>query len=113
MTRTISSNTTTAITVSSAFPRTPATGDTFRICYTGNDLWNLYPTGNCDAVALTNCNTTIHPTTNDSIVVTVVAQIQVVTPLVRPFFGCANGNNPRCDVPITSRAVARYEGPFV
>jgi Flp pilus assembly protein TadG len=122
------------ITVSSGFVSAPASGDTFTVslvsvtvsvcttdissCYTNtspNNVLNYYPGGNCwyDNTAAAPCVTPIHPTANDSIVVTVVARVQVVTPLVRPFFGCINGNNPRCDVAITSRAVARYEGPYI
>src|SRR5207245_224580 len=46
--------------------------------YLGANLWNIYPGGSC------NSSTTVcaHPVANDSIVVTVTAQIQVITPLV-------------------------------
>jgi hypothetical protein len=76
--------------------------------YLGANLWNIYPGGSCDNSA-TNC---AHPIANDSIVVTVTAQIQIVTPLVRPFFGCLNGTT-RCDISISSRSVLRYEGIFL
>jgi Flp pilus assembly protein TadG len=89
-----------------------ATGDP-TTCYVDSGgsntvLWRIYPGGNCDPSA----NACSHPHTNDSIVVTVTAQIQVITPLVRPFFGCTNGA-VRCDVPISSRSVVRYEGEYL
>ena len=80
-------------------------------CYSGNSLWNIYPNGSCDLINNPGaCTSPIHPTTSDSIVVSVQAQIQVVTPLVRAALTCTN---PRCDVPLSSRAVARFEGPFL
>jgi hypothetical protein len=96
-----------AVTVKVCSPGDPTT------CYddlggTNTKLWHIYPGGNCDPAA----NACSHPTTNDAIVVTVVAQIQVITPLVRPFFGCTNGAL-RCDVPISSRTVVRYEGQYL
>jgi hypothetical protein len=38
---------------------------------------------------------------------------QVITPLLRPFFGCTNGSNPKCYVPLTSTAILRFEGKEV
>jgi hypothetical protein len=76
--------------------------------FTGANLTNIYPGGSCDP-GTTNC---AHPVANDSIVISVTAQIQVVTPLVRPFFGCTNGS-VACRVPVTSRTVLRYEGVFI
>jgi hypothetical protein len=35
---------------------------------------------------------------------------QVITPLIRPFFGCTNGNNPNCNVTLTSTTMSRFEG---
>jgi hypothetical protein len=109
--------------------------------FTCSNLSNIYPGGRCDPQTLLDnasnpCPTPIHPQPGDAIVLTLTAQIQVVTPLVRPFFGCAgwwisvfkddkgvtHGNppytpgdpsNPRCDVPIASRTVARYEGLWI
>lgn len=47
---------------------------------------------------------------NSTVKVTVTAdKFQVVTPLVRPFFGCA-GNQPTCFVPLSSFTSMRYEG---
>lgn len=82
--------------------------------YTTSNLLNLYPSGTCDIInnPTTTCGTTVHPTPNDAVQVSVVAYIEVVTPLVRPFFGCP-GSVPHCDVPITSTAVARYEGNYI
>jgi TadE-like protein len=81
--------------------------------YTGNSLLKIYPNGSCDLINNpTACTSPTHPTPNDAISVTVVAQIEVVTPLVRPFFGCS-GSQAHCDVSITSTAVSRYEGPFL
>jgi hypothetical protein len=52
-----------------------------------------------------------HPMANDSVRVTFVAQgAQIITPLLRPAFGCTNSNNPHCYVPLTSTAIMRYEG---
>jgi Flp pilus assembly protein TadG len=46
----------------------------------------------------------------DSVDVTVTAdKFQVVTPLVRPFFGCA-GTQANCFVPLNSGTSMRYEG---
>ncbi|HEX8969556.1 MAG TPA: hypothetical protein VF937_16855, partial [Chloroflexota bacterium] len=82
--------------------------------YTGTSLSQIYPGGTCDLINNPGgCASPIHPTPNDAVKVTVVAQIQVVTPLVRPFFGCTDGSKPVCDVPITSTAVSRYEGDFI
>jgi Flp pilus assembly protein TadG len=51
------------------------------------------------------------PKPDDSIMVTVKAQgAEVITPLVRPFFGCSDGTAPVCNVTLTSRTVVRYEG---
>jgi hypothetical protein len=35
--------------------------------------------------------------------------MEVVTPLVRPFFGCGS-DQPHCNVQLSSSAVMRYEG---
>ena len=35
---------------------------------------------------------------------------QVITPLLRPFFGCKDGVNPKCYVPLRSVAIMRFEG---
>jgi hypothetical protein len=52
-----------------------------------------------------------HPQTNDSVRITLIAQgAQVITPLIRPAFGCFNGSNPRCHVPLSSVTIMRYEG---
>jgi Flp pilus assembly protein TadG len=47
---------------------------------------------------------------NSRVSVTVTAdKFQVVTPLVRPFFGCG-GTQPTCFVPLNSSTSMRYEG---
>jgi hypothetical protein len=47
--------------------------------------------------------------TGGQVTMTVTAPVQVVTPLVRPFFGCS-GNAPNCPVNLTSTVTMRYEG---
>jgi hypothetical protein len=59
-----------------------------------------------------------NPCPGDSVVVTLkAAGAQVITPLVRPFFGgpgCPDTSTPsRCYVPLTSRVAMRYEGDTV
>jgi hypothetical protein len=50
------------------------------------------------------------PPANATVTVTVTANtFEVITPLVRPFFGC-DGTVPHCRVPITSWTTMRYEG---
>lgn len=50
------------------------------------------------------------PPADIMVTVTVTADtFEVITPLVRPFFGCG-GNVPKCYVPITSSTSMRYEG---
>jgi Flp pilus assembly protein TadG len=59
-------------------------------------------------LAPTATATTYKP--NSTVKVTVTAdKFQVVTPLVRPFFGCG-GNQPTCFVPLSSFTSMRYEG---
>jgi TadE-like protein len=54
---------------------------------------------------------TCHPLADDFVRVTVVAHgAQVITPLVRPFFGCTNGVNPNCNVTLNSTTTMRVEG---
>jgi hypothetical protein len=51
-----------------------------------------------------------HPARGDTIVVSLVAPgMEVVTPLVRPFFGCSS-NQQHCNVKLASSAMMRYEG---
>ncbi len=47
--------------------------------------------------------------TGGQVAVTITAPLQVVTPLVRPFFGCS-GNQSSCPVNLTSSVTMRYEG---
>ncbi|MBV9598755.1 MAG: pilus assembly protein [Chloroflexi bacterium] len=50
------------------------------------------------------------PAAGDSIQVTVIADnFEVITPLVRPFFGCSTSQQ-HCYVPLTSSTTMRYEG---
>jgi hypothetical protein len=52
----------------------------------------------------------ILPDAGDSVNVTVIAdQFEIVTPLVRPFFGCST-TGQHCYVPLTSSTNMRYEG---
>jgi len=52
----------------------------------------------------------LHPLRGDMIVVTLSAPgMEVVTPLVRPFFGCGS-NQLHCNVKLASSAMMRYEG---
>ena len=51
-----------------------------------------------------------HPKRDDFIVVSLAAPgMEVLTPLVRPFFGC-NGAAAHCNVRLGSTALMRYEG---
>jgi|SRR5579859_141373 len=70
--------------------------------YTAGDLGT---TGTC------NPGPTCRPQSDDVVRVTVTAYgAQIITPLLRPIFGCTNGSNPQCYVPLTSTATVRYEG---
>ena len=52
----------------------------------------------------------IHPLRGDMIVVSLSAPgMEVVTPLVRPFFGCSS-SQVHCNVRLASSAMMRYEG---
>jgi len=65
---------------------------------------NLYYGGTCAGVCA-------YPVSDDMVRVTLVAQgAQIITPLLRPAFGCTNGSNPNCYVPLTSIAIMRFEG---
>ncbi|MCA1645317.1 MAG: pilus assembly protein [Chloroflexi bacterium] len=87
---------------------------TVKVCSAGDptNCWPISTVSNIYAPNGTCTTACAHPASNDSIVVTVAAQIQVITPLVRPFFGCINGA-VRCDVRISSQAVVRYEGQYL
>jgi hypothetical protein len=51
-----------------------------------------------------------HPARGDMILVSLSAPgMEVVTPLVRPFFGCAS-DQLHCNVQLASSAIMRYEG---
>jgi hypothetical protein len=52
-----------------------------------------------------------HPQSDDWVTVTVTALgAEVITPLVRPFFGCTDGSKPICAVPVSSSTTMRFEG---
>jgi hypothetical protein len=64
---------------------------------------NHYWGGSCSAP----CQ---HPARGDMLLVTLSAPgMEVITPLVRPFFGCS-GNQAHCNVVLGSTAITRYEG---
>jgi hypothetical protein len=79
-------------------------------------IYTPYPSSNLDSPGTcgqppTPLPSPCYPQTDDWVTVTVVAHAaQVITPLVRPFFGCSNGSNPNCFVPLTSSTTMRYEG---
>jgi hypothetical protein len=79
------------------------------VAFVGNQIMTIYPAPDGSAGS---CSTgTCHPQSDDFVRVTLVAQgAQVITPLLRPFFGCTNGTNPRCHVPLTSSVIMRFEG---
>ena len=64
------------------------------------------PTASCET--LSPNFTTFKPNSRVSVTVT-ADKFQVVTPLVRPFFGCG-GAQPACYVPLNSSTSMRYEG---
>jgi hypothetical protein len=52
-----------------------------------------------------------HPVPGDMVKIELRAHgAQVITPLIRPFFGCTDGTNPNCTVTLSSSTVVRYEG---
>jgi hypothetical protein len=64
-----------------------------------------YTAGQCADVP------TCHPQPDDLVRITVIAHgAQVITPLLRPFFGCTDGSQPRCNVELHSTATMRFEG---
>ena len=69
-----------------------------------------YPWQNVDTKA-SGCISGCHPQADDLVRVTVIAHgAQVITPLVRPFFGCTDGVNPDCHVDLHSTTIMRFEG---
>lgn len=65
---------------------------------------NVYYGGTCGGC-------TSHPVSDDYLKITFVARgAQVITPLLRPFFGCTDGSNPRCHVRLPSTTIIRFEG---
>jgi hypothetical protein len=54
---------------------------------------------------------TCHPQADDLVRVTILAHgAQVITPLIRPFFGCTDSASPQCNVELRSSTVMRFEG---
>lgn len=59
-------------------------------------------------------NATPTPAAGDSVSVEVLANtFDITTPLVRPFFGCTNGSQQYCFVPLSSTTTARFEGVYI
>jgi Flp pilus assembly protein TadG len=55
-------------------------------------------------------NQVAQPQIGGSVKIEVNAQgAQVITPLIRPFFGCSNGGNPYCLVHISATTIMRLE----
>ncbi|GAC1316457.1 MAG: hypothetical protein NVSMB2_09340 [Chloroflexota bacterium] len=51
------------------------------------------------------------PQADDLVRVTVIAHgAGVITPLMRPWFGCKDGSKPNCNVSLSSTTIMRYEG---
>lgn len=91
--------------------------DYFAPCPPGPSCAPLDPTLLIDPARLltdyggTCAGATCHPLPDDTVRVTVTAQgAQVITPLIRPFFGCADGTRPTCNVALASTTVMRFEG---
>jgi hypothetical protein len=52
-----------------------------------------------------------HPLADDMVRLTVIAHgAQILTPLMRPFFGCTDSVNPNCNVALNSTTIMRFEG---
>jgi TadE-like protein len=73
-----------------------------------NHFWGgTYP---CPTWTPTTPCPNIHPLRGDMIVVSISSPgMEVVTPLVRPFFGCSS-SQVHCNVRLASSAMMRYEG---
>jgi hypothetical protein len=79
--------------------------------FTAGSIDNRYPAGDLGVMGGCSPSPSCHPISDDTVQVTVTAHgAQVITPLVRPFFGCSNGSNPNCYVDLTTRTTMRYEG---
>jgi Flp pilus assembly protein TadG len=69
-----------------------------------NTVDDRYLNGSCP----TPCT---RPQPGDYVRVEVLAHgAQIITPLIRPVFGCRDGNNPRCVITLTSSTIVRFEG---
>jgi hypothetical protein len=73
-------------------------------------ILNGYPAPDVDHPG-TVCSSGCRPQADDLVRVTLIAHgAQVITPLIRPFFGCTNGTNPECNVALSSTTLMRFEG---
>lgn len=71
----------------------------------------LHPFGTVDVPGAGGCGTSCRPQADDLVRVTVTAHgASVITPLIRPFFGCTDGGAADCHVAVSSTTVMRYEG---
>lgn len=69
----------------------------------------LHPSFDVDHAG--TCSGSCRPQPDDLVRVTVIAHgAGVITPLIRPFFGCTDGSQPNCNVPLSSTTLMRYEG---
>jgi len=72
---------------------------------------STYPYGDLGTTGGCGVGPSCRPQSDDVVRVTVTSHgAQIITPLLRPVFGCTNGSNPNCNVPLTSIAILRYEG---
>jgi Flp pilus assembly protein TadG len=78
--------------------------------YGSGTIDSLYPYGDVDTKG--GCPTPCtNPRADDFVKVTVIAhRAQVITPLVRPFFGCPGDQSTPCWVTLTSTTIMRFEG---
>jgi hypothetical protein len=71
----------------------------------------LYPSGDVDTLGGCTSTPCPHPNADDFVRVTVIAHhAQVITPLVRPFFGCPGNQSTPCWVALNSTTTMRFEG---
>jgi hypothetical protein len=81
-----------------------------------SQISSLYPYGDVDTRGA--CTDSIppaapvcHPFANDMVKVTLIAHgAQVITPLLRPIFGCVNGSSQDCYVGVSTTTIMRFEG---
>lgn len=79
--------------------------------YAASQIDPLHPYLDVDHSGACTAGAACRPQADDLVRVTVVAHgAGVITPLIRPFFGCADGSQPNCNVPLSSMTLMRYEG---